>query len=189
MIPKQFIKKLKDQIEKSDQARSRIIRESYSAVREAKKAIFKIHRGEISQAEKELSSLENKISQIEKFARKLDLRADANLHSAIEEFLEALYFLKVIQGKPIPQKVSFSLTPDEQLGALADLTGELVRSATIDAISGNYSSIKKYRNATEDLFGVLLQMDLRGTLRQKRDDARRNLKRMEEILYDLSLKR
>ncbi|PIZ81694.1 MAG: hypothetical protein COY02_01070, partial [Parcubacteria group bacterium CG_4_10_14_0_2_um_filter_41_6] len=83
----------------------------------------------------------------------------------------------------------FKVKADEQLGALSDLTGELVRAATLEATKGNFSSIKKYRNATEELFGVLLQMDLRGILRQKRDDARRNLKRLEDILYDVSLKK
>jgi len=52
---------------------------------------------------------------------------------------------------------------------------------------GERKAIKQYRDATEELFGVLLSMNLRGALRQKRDDARRNLKRLEEILYDVSL--
>ncbi|MBU2575792.1 hypothetical protein KKF64_01765 [Patescibacteria group bacterium] len=189
MITKTFIKKLKDQIEKSDNARGRIIRETHPMIREAKHAIFKIHRGEIKESEKSLQKLEKKIKSIVKEAEKAGSRSEGTLHVAVEEYLEALYLLKVIQKKSIPQKLAFSITADEQLGALSDLTGELVRAATLEVTKGNLKSIQQYRNATEELFGVLLQMNLRGALRQKRDDARRNLKRLEEILYDVSLKK
>jgi|TARA_Y100000310_G_scaffold226679_1_gene228854 predicted translin family RNA/ssDNA-binding protein len=188
MISKSFIKKLKSQIEKSDSGRAKIIRETHPMVREAKHAIFKIHRGEIKEAEKSLEALGQKLKTIIKEAEKANSRGEGTLHAAVEEYLEALYLLKVIQNKSIPQKLSFVITADEQLAALSDLTGELVRAATLEVTRGNLKSIKQYRDATEELFGVLLQMNLRGQLRQKRDDARRNLKRLEEILYDVSLK-
>jgi len=188
MITKAFIKKLKDQIERSDNIRGRIIRETHPMIREAKHAIFKVHRGEIKEAEKSLQALEKKIKSIVKEAEQANSRNEGTLHAAVEEYLEALYFLNVIQKKSIPQKLSFSITADEQLGALSDLTGELVRAATLEATKGHFRCIQQYRNATEELFGVLLQMNLRGALRQKRDDARRNLKRLEDILYDVSLK-
>ena len=188
MISKSFIKKLKSQVEKSDSGRVKIIRETHPMVREAKHAIFKIHRGEIKEAEKSLDALEKNLRQIVKEAEKSNSRNEGTLHAAVEEYLEAIYLLKVVQGKSIPQNISFSITADEQLAALSDLTGELVRAATLEVTKGNLTSIKQYRDATEELFGVLLQMNLRGQLRQKRDDARRNLKRLEEILYDVSLK-
>jgi translin len=188
MITKAFIKKLKDQIERSDTARVKIIRETHPMVREAKHAIFKIHRGEINEAEKSLEALEKKLKSIVKEAEKANSRNEGTLHAAVEEFLEALYLLKVIQEKPIPQKISFSITADEQLSALSDLTGELVRAATLEVTKGHLHCVQQYRDATEELFGVLMQMNLRGILRQKRDDARRNLKRLEDILYDVSLK-
>jgi len=188
MITKTFIKNLKDQIEKADSSRGRIIRETHPMVREAKHAIFAIQRGEIKAAEASLQALEKKLKLIAKEAIKADSRNEGSLHAAIEEYLEALYLLKVVQGKPIPQKISFATAAEEQLAALSDLTGELVRAATREVTRGNYKSVRLYRDATEELFGVLLQMNLRGQLRQKRDDASRNLKRLEEILYDVSLK-
>lgn len=110
------------------------------------------------------------------------------MKAVIEEYLESLYLQHILLHKSLPVKLPFAVGADEQLGALADLTGELVRSAVLEATKGNFKRIKSYRDATEELFGVLLQMDLHGVLRQKRDDARRNLKRLEEILYDVSLK-
>ncbi len=188
MISKSFIKKLKSQIEKSDSGRGKIIRETSSLLRESKHAIFKLHRGEVSEAQKALIGVERELKIMVKNAEKEGLRNEGSLKSAIEEFLEANYLLRVMQNKPLPSKIGFTVSADEQLGALSDLTGELVRAATLGVTKGNLKSIKTYRDATEELFGVLLQMNLRGQLRQKRDDARRNLKRLEEILYDVSLK-
>lgn len=189
MISKTFIKQLKAEIEKTDSSRGRIIRETHGLVREAKHAIFKMHRGEIKEAQKSLIDTEKRLKTIVKNAEKSGLRNEGTLHAAIEEYLEAIYFLRVIQKKSLSAKIGFKIQADEQLGALSDLTGELVRAATLEVTKGNLKSIQQYRDATEELFGVLLQMNLRGTLRQKRDDARRNLKRLEEILYDVSLKK
>ena len=189
MISKTFIKKLKAEIEKAGSGRAKIIRETNGLLRQAKHAGFQIHRGNIKEAQISLSAIEKRLKALVSDAEKQGLREEATLKAAVEEFLESSFFLRVAEGKTLPPKISFKIFAHEQLGALSDLTGELVRAATLEATKGHFSCIKKYRDATEELFGVLLQMDLRGTLRQKRDDARRNLKRLEEILYDMSLKR
>ncbi len=189
MISKTFISKLKKDIEKADTGRALIIKETHGLVREAKHAIFSLHRGEHAQATSSLTALGKKLAVLVKKAEKEKLRNEGSLKAAVEEYLEALYLSRVMEGKKLEAKLPFTPQADEQLSALSDLTGELVRAATLEVTKGSLKSIQQYRNATEELFGVLLQMNLRGTLRQKRDDARRNLKRLEEILYDVSLKR
>lgn len=188
MISTSLIKKLKAEIEKQDSGRAKIIRETNSLVREAKHAIFKLHRGEVKEAEHALAGVGRELKTLVTHAEKAGLRGEATLGAAIEEFLEAAYFLRVMQKKSLSVAAGFKTRAEEELSALSDLTGELVRAATLEVTRGSLASIKQYRDATEELFGVLLSMNLRGTLRQKRDDARRNLKRLEEILYDVSLK-
>lgn len=187
-MAKSFIKKLKSQIEKQDSGRSNIIRETNSLIREAKHAIFKLHRGEVKEAEKALAEVGRKLKPMVSAAEKAGLRGEATLSAAVEEFLEASYLLRVMQKKSLSIASGFKTRAEEELSALSDLTGELVRAATLEVTRGSLSLVKQYRDATEELFGVLLSMDLRGALRAKRDDARRNLKRLEEILYDVSLK-
>jgi predicted translin family RNA/ssDNA-binding protein len=157
-------------------------------VREAKHVIFKLHRGDTKDAKQSLQSVEKKLKIVVKDAEKSGLRNEGPLKAAVEEFLEASFLIRVLENKSLPPEVSFTVQADEQLGALSDLTGELVRAATLEVTKGHLKRIQQYRDATEELFGVLLQMNLRGQLRQKRDDARRNLKRLEDILYDVSLK-
>jgi len=188
MIAKSLIKKLKDQIEKQDSGRANIIRETGSLVRESKHAIFKLHRGEIREAEQALAEVGRKLKPLVAAAEKTGLRGEATLAAAVEEFLEASYLLRVMQKKALSVAAGFKTRAEEELSALSDLTGELVRAATLDVTRGSLKSVKQFRDATEELFGVLLSMNLRGSLRAKRDDARRNLKRLEEILYDVSLK-
>ncbi len=188
MIAKSLIKKLKREIEKQDSGRAKIINETNGLVREAKHAIFKLHRGEAREAERALAGVGRELKALVQQAEKAGLRGEATLSAAVEEFLEASYFLRVMQKKSLSVAVGFATRAEEELSALSDLTGELVRAATLDVTRGSLKSVKQFRDATEELFGVLLSMNLRGSLRQKRDDARRNLKRLEEILYDVSLK-
>lgn len=189
MISKTLIKKLKDDLEQTGKARSRIISRTHGLGREAKHVGFKLQRGEVKQAVESLKLIEKDLTELVKQAVKTNLRNEGSLKAVVEEYLESLYLYYILQNKPLPTKLPFAVGADEQLGALADLTGELVRAAVLEATNGNFKRIKDYRDATEELFGVLLEMDLHGVLRQKRDDARRNLKRLEEIIYDLSLKK
>ncbi|OGY91419.1 MAG: hypothetical protein A3H70_00130 [Candidatus Komeilibacteria bacterium RIFCSPLOWO2_02_FULL_48_11] len=189
MISKTLIKKLKDDLEESGRARSRIISRTHGLGREAKHAGFKLQRGEEKAALESLRNIEKELVILIKEAGKSNLRNEGSLKAVIEEYLESLFLYYILQNKPLPTKLAFPVSADEQLGALADLTGELVRAATLEASKGNFKRIQAYRDATEELFGVLLQMDLHGLLRQKRDDARRNLKRLEEIIYDLAIKK
>jgi len=188
MISKQYISKLKTSIEAADTKRGKIVRGTHELVQDAKNAIFKIHRGELKEAADLLVSVEKRLAKEVNDAVKQKLREQGSLKAAVEEFLEANYLLRVIEGKTLPPKLAFAPEPDEQLSALSDLTGELVRAATLEVTKQRYDRVKEYRDATEELFGVLISMNLRGTLRQKRDDARRNLRRLEEILYDVSLR-
>lgn len=189
MISKSLIKKLKDELERAGKARSRIISRTHGLGREAKHVGFKLQRGDIDEAAKALAEIEKQLKVLVSEAEKSGLRGEGSLKAVVEEYLESLYLFYILRNKALPVKLAFRVSADEQLGALADLTGELVRAATLEASKGNFKRIQAYRDATEELFGVLLQMDLHSTLRSKRDDARRNLKRLEEIVYDLSLKR
>lgn len=189
MIPKNLIKNLKQEIEDSGKARSRIVSRTHHLGREAKHAGFKLQCGEFSEAAKSLADLEKELKELVGAADKAGLRNEGSLKAVVEEYLESIYLSCALQNKALPIKHSFAVSAEEQLGALADLTGELVRVAVLDATKGKFKRIQVYRDACEELFGALLQMDLHNPLRQKRDDARRNLKRLEEILYDVSLRK
>ncbi len=188
MISKAYIKKLKREIESSGAFRTKIIQETTAIIRESKHAIFSIHRNNALEAEKSLKDLKTRLAGIIKTASNLGLRNEATLKAAIEEYLEALFFLFAINNKSLPSSFGFQVEASEQLAAISDLTGELSRRAILDVTKGDYKNIKDYKNITEELFGALLSMDLHGSLRQKRDETRRNLRRLEEILYDISLR-
>lgn len=189
MISKKLINNLKSDIEKRDRARTRILGAGHGLGREAKHVIFSLQRGQKKEAGEALENLEKKLKPLIASAVKDGLRKEGVLQAVVEEYLEAVYLTRVMENKPLPEKLAFAASADEQLGALSDLTGELVRAAVLEATKGHYSRIKQYRDATEELYGVLLQMNLSGALRSKRDAASRNLKRLEEILYDLALKK
>lgn len=189
MISKNLIKKMQDELERTGRSRSRIISRTHGLGREAKHVGFKLQRNDFDGASKSLAEIEKQLKPLIAEAEKTGLRNEGSLKAVIEEYLESLYLFYVLRKKSLPVKLPFRVSADEQLGALADLTGELVRAATLEVSQGDVKRVQSYRDATEEFFGVLLQMDLHGQLRQKRDDARRNLRRLEEIIYDLAIKK
>ena len=76
------------------------------------------------------------------------------------------------------------------LSAVCDLTGELVRKAVNQATKRKFKEVEKYRDTVEEIIGELIKLNMNnGHLRSKFDDAKRNLRRLEEMLYDIRIKR
>jgi predicted translin family RNA/ssDNA-binding protein len=72
---------------------------------------------------------------------------------------------------------------------ICDLTGELTRRAVSLVTKGKGKEVLVIKNFVEDIYGEFLKFDLRnGNLRKKYDSIKWNLKKLEEIMYDLSKK-
>ena len=90
------------------------------------------------------------------------------------------------------EKVDFikdvDLGLETYIGAICDFTGELVRKAVAMATAGKFKKVEKYKKVVEDVMGELIKFDMTGKLRTKYDDAKRNLRKIEEICYDIAIK-
>jgi len=78
---------------------------------------------------------------------------------------------------------------DDYLGAICDLTGEIVRKMILLVTNGEDEKAKKLKEFITEIINELIKFDLTGYLRHKYDEAKRNLKKAEEILYDLKIKK
>ena len=76
---------------------------------------------------------------------------------------------------------------DTYIGALSDFTGELIRKAIALATKREVKEVEKIKNAIEEVMEQFIKFDLVSHLRSKYDAARKNLRTIEEILYDLSI--
>jgi translin len=167
-----------------------VIRETRQALQDSKLAIFAVHRSDdagakklVEQAGKQLEKLQRKLTDQSRFIN------DGNLLAALEEFGEAWLVVEFARGKKLGFPKKPKLAPEQQIGALADFTGELSRRAVLVATERKLKDVEKIYKTVSDVVRHLAEADLTGQMRQKFDEAKRNLKRIEEIRYELSLRR
>ena len=189
MIKKTFLVKIKNDLELHQKERNEIINASRQILQESKKAIFALHGGNNQQAAKSLGQAELILKKLNQSCNKNNrLRFEGSYKAALEEYVEAKTFSQVLAGKSLDKLSVESIGPEEYINGIADLTGELVRQAVLRATKGDYQVLEQYRLFTEEIVGFLLTLYLTGQSRQKFDDAKRNLKRLEQIIYEVRLR-
>lgn len=176
-------------LKKQRNVREVVIRQTREALQQSKLAIFAVHRNEdkeakelVEHAGKQLDALQKKLKDQPRFLN------DGNLLAALEEFGEAWLVVEFAHGKKLAFPKHPKLAPEQQIGALADFTGELGRRAVLKATERKLKDVEKIYTTVSDVVRHLAEADLIGQARQKFDEAKRNLKRIEEIRYELSLR-
>ena len=189
MINKNFLAKIKKDLETYQKERNQIINASRDILQSSKSAIFSLHASKQSEAAKSLQTAEKIIDGLNKSYNKNNrLRFEGRYKASLEEYVEAKTFFMFLSGKNLDKLPIQSIGPEEYINGLTDLTGELVRQAVLQATKGNYKVLESYRSFTEEIVGFMLNLYLTGSSRQKFDDAKRNLKRLEQIIYEVKLR-
>jgi predicted translin family RNA/ssDNA-binding protein len=162
---------------------------SSEVLSKSKQAIFTAHDGNITGSEKILKQARNLLKELNKnYNHSNRLQFEGSYKACVEEYLEANLFLAVLKGKELRLDPDFEFGPEEYIGGLCDLTGELVRQAVLLGNKKGLAKIKKYTEITKEVLGFMMQLYISGKSRQKFDEAKRNLKRLEQIVYEINLK-
>lgn len=190
MIPKKEISQIKKEMQLFDDEREKLIRESRDILKLSKQAIYSVHRGELKIAESLLSQAKEKIGRMSLNLKKNPkLLTTGNYNAALEEYVEAACYLSYVRTGRIPSKTDLKVDAETYLLGLCDLTGELGRRAVLEAIKKDVKEVVRIKDAVEDIFGLMVQLNLRNSeLRKKSDSIKWNLKKIEEIIYDLKRK-
>ena len=179
-------KKLQQRFEQMESLRRALQRESSSASRLAKQAIFSLQRGDAPQAKTQLAEAEAQLKRAHLAIKKEPkLLADASWRAALEEFCEAVLVDRAVHGKALFPLPELTEEPDIVLGALSDLAGELVRLAVHSATEGDTKKVDEWHKLAEEVVVYLTSLDLTGSLRSKGDQARGHLRRLEDIRYEV----
>lgn len=188
MINKKIFNKLKSEYQNYSQERHNLIKLSSDILRQSKQAIFAVHKNDLPTAQALISDAEKVLKKISDQKSKKDRRLENEgaYQAALEEYSEAKLFYQFITDKKIGEIAGVGV--DQYLGGLCDFTGELVRRAINLAVKKQYAEIEKYHTIVEAIIGELIQFDLTKNLRTKYDQAKRNLKNIEEILYDIAIR-
>ncbi len=178
-------KRVRDQAK----ARSELTSRASSALSLSKRAIFALHRDDCVQAQQHLKAARELLHACEKLGKSFSaLRNEGVFHAALEEYAEALLFDRFITKGSFGPVDAQAMEAGVYLGGLCDATGELVRYAMRQTTKGNHGEVERAFEATEIVINFLLELDLTGYLRTKFDQAKKNLRHLEQMRYDLHLR-
>ena len=185
--------KLFDQLKKDydfyDQERRKLIGLSNDALMKAKQAIFAFHRDDMNGGNTLLADVEAIFSELEKkFKKEEELRYEGSYRAALEEYVEAKFFGGFLEGKKIDFIKGVQIDADSYLAGLSDFTGELLRKAVLAATDKKFKKVEELASGIREVIGELLKFNLTSYLRTKYDQAKHNLRRVEEILYDVKMR-
>ena len=188
LIPINDINMIKERMDIYDKLREEVIKTSRDVQKLSKQAIFSVHRGN-------LTDCRNKIDQsrviakgiLEKIVTHPTLRQGA-VSNSLEEWAEALLTLVWVENKKICLKEEMEIVnSNEYIGALSDFTGEIGRIAVSIASSRAIEPIKAILEVDLTISASLMILNITGKYSKKVDAVNNNLKKVEDIVYELSL--
>lgn len=180
--------KLRTEVQDYDTERENLIKKSRDVLKLSKLVIYAIHRDEIDKATKLLQQMEEekkKLDQIAHHSQKM--LSEGSYKIAVQEYVEAVLYYQFIKTSKL---VDLKVDTDHFLLGLADLPGELVRKAVFLAGKGEVSKVIKIRDEVDLIYGELLKFDIRDNeVRRKVDAVKYELRKLEDLVLDLKLKR
>jgi predicted translin family RNA/ssDNA-binding protein len=154
----------------------------------AKRSIFATQRSDAKAASKELAEALRDIKLCKQFVKKEPLLAgEGMLRAAFEEYAEAYLYNEAMTGGRIGSVPELPADPEIYLGALSDLTGEMTRSCVLAATDRKKDEVKRLSAAVREAVEFMLTLNMTGSLRQKFDQAKQNLRKIEEISFTLAM--
>ncbi|MDD3102173.1 MAG: hypothetical protein PHE59_03445 [Patescibacteria group bacterium] len=189
MINKIMLQKLSKEYKNHVSMFYLVNQQSNVALHKSKQAIFSLQRDQISEAEKSLKEVEQIFIKLQGSLTKSPQLLYAGAYkAALEEYAEAKLFWQAIKFGQLKEISEIKLGFESYLGGICDLTGELVRKIVLLATEDKVEKARELKELITQVVGELIKLDLTGYLRTKYDDAKRNLKKAEEILYDLKIR-
>ncbi|OGF26538.1 hypothetical protein A2477_00305 [Candidatus Falkowbacteria bacterium RIFOXYC2_FULL_47_12] len=188
MLNRKFFQKLKRDYDQNTGERRQIISRANIILHDSKRVIFSLHRGDVKIAGNSLNEIENTLKAMEKKFGYNRLIKEGAYNAGVEEYVEAKMFFNIINGEKVDKITGITLSVDAYLGGISDTTGELVRLATNEAAKGNFKEVEKIKNIITDVLAELVEFDITGYLRTKYDQAKQNLRKIEQIMYEVKIR-
>jgi predicted translin family RNA/ssDNA-binding protein len=166
--------------------RRRLQELSQAAQKMSKQAIFALQRDELPKSAELIKQAQSALMEGRKIVLgEKRLYSEGMWRAALEEFCEAYFFKQAIAHKEL-LPVPVTDEPDILVGGLSDLIGEFARLAVKRAIARDKAGVDELLLTGSKLVEFMLSLDATGGLRNKIDQARQHLRRLEDIRYDLS---
>lgn len=181
---------LQKYIDRKSAKREEVIQISRNILKNAKNAIYELHHDKKEKAEKLISEAKNLISKAEKILKLMPILYQTGMYSeALQEYTEAATYSDFISTGSIQKHTDLRINEEDYLAGLADLTGELSRRAVMLAIKHKKKDVVKIHTFVDNIYKEFLGFKFPNSLlRKKSDSIKHNLRKIENILYDLNLR-
>lgn len=190
MIDQKYFVSLKKRYLDAGQGRRKLSELSNQAQYLSKQAIFALQRGEIEAGQKMVKDALVWLKKGQAVYKQVDdLEHQGSFRAALEEYTEAVLLLDFINGNKIGLIKDIEVPLEVYLGGLSDMVGELVRYVVKLATTGQTKKIPNIVNEATLIVSLMASMNMTGNLRSKFDQAKNHLRRLEDIQYDLNIKR
>jgi predicted translin family RNA/ssDNA-binding protein len=189
MIDKTLFNGLRKELETYDKLREELIRKSRDVLKIAKLLIYSIHRK--NEVEKNLATLKKEKKLLDAIIKKdKNLLSEGSYSEAIQEYTEALTYYHFVKDRKLITPKQIGASTNDYLMGLCDLTGELARKSVMCAIDNDEKTLTSIHKFCEEIFIEFMKFSFRnGHLRKKSDQIKWNLKKIEEVVYDMKMKR
>lgn len=187
LLDKTDFNRIRKKLESYDAQREILIKKRRDVLKTSKQLIYSLHRDELKSAEKLLAIVKSEKKRLDDIAKKhKNLFNEGSYSEANQEYVEAIAYYQFIKNNKIPRQSSLSVSYEDYLLGICDLTGELTRRAVTLASKRKIDEFEKTKILVEEIYGEFLKFNLRnGLLRKKSDSIKWNLKKLEEISYDI----
>jgi predicted translin family RNA/ssDNA-binding protein len=189
MLDKKYFTQIREELLGYAVKRRGTIKDAGDAQHLAKKAIFAMQRDGVVEANDLLSQAEKILIELnEKNKKEPAIFEEGSYKAALEEYIEAYLFHQYLKQKTIGKLAKIKVDPDIFISGLCDVPGELLRYAIKSATEKKYEEVKRCRQTAEEIIGELVDMNLTGYNRQKFDQAKQALHKLEQVSYEVSLR-
>lgn len=189
MISSSIAKAMLERMALVDRSRRELQQISSEALAASKRAIFAYHRDDEAAAHEQLEVAKERLRSGTAIVKKVSkLTQEGSWRAAQEEYAEADLLRQYLERGSLGKVDGIADDAEIYLGGLSDMTGELVRRSVLHATDGDHETVERIFEDVRMVVELLMQMDLTGSLRTKLDQSKQNLRKLEEIRYDLSLR-
>ena len=182
MISQKDFKKMKKEMESTDELREKSIILSRNIIKLSKTIIYSVHRDDINDAKKQMAEMRKKVQELASFA---DI-GEGHVRTAFQEYVEAATLYFFVSEKRLATSEELKVSAEHYLLGICDLSGEMVRLAINSSIRGDKKNAYDVREFLNRLYRELLDFDLRnGDIRRKFDGIKYDLQKLDDLVFEL----
>ena len=189
MLNTKYLGQLRQNLHNYASKRVEVINQSNEALHHAKRVIFALHRDNVAEAKEKLNIAESMLSDLRKTHQKdSKMMHEGAFLAALEEYVEAKLFFDFVTVGKIGEVKNLTVDGEVYLAGLCDVPGELYRFAIKAATGRDIKTVKKCADMAQEIIGELIEFNLTSYLRTKLDQAKQAVHKLEQVVYEVSIR-